>query len=329
MPSFPAPKINTSRPSLSPCTADFIGGDFEGLQRLAGEIYGFVGRCDGSSGPFPALVTEVTRMVKDDDDPSGGYHPDATGGWIGAAAYTFRSAFVADAAMMNGLNRALCSIAAQVDSLAGGLSSLESGLEQNLENILRKGIDDFSLDWLGTTGSGTRPAFRLTAQGAAGIVNHNIPQSAVIQLCDRLGESYFEKADWLREQTSARLAALGETLVEALHYYRSESALAGSPSASDINVMLTSTQAGSDDAATGRLEDDLKKETGGLSGGTLNDPALKAELANLGVKAQNIGSLIGDLKDFKDADTALKTSKGFLGLVGDAVPLLMAIGLGA
>ncbi|MCO5967946.1 hypothetical protein [Actinoallomurus soli] len=320
---LPQPKIDKARRTLFPTRARFIAGDPQGLYELAGRMYQYVSM--ESHPTVGHLVGVITKLVKEDDEP-GGYHSGADGGWIGETAYAFRSTFTSDAAMMNGLNSVICSVAKAADDLAVGLSALELKLELEVEKNAPK-VDGFNLNWLATKGPGVHPKFGYTALAAPALRRYSdqftFPKD-FISTCNEIAYPIFVQADKLRHAAASQLLAVGKVLEEALGYYANYSASPGSPDTMDPSVLLTSSQYNSDSRAVQDLEGKYSKLSARVN---VDQNAAKRALTDLGITAQKSSMLIGGIKDVKDAKGAVATGNKFLALVGNALPLLMEIGL--
>jgi hypothetical protein len=327
VPHFPPPKVNQHRPPLPSTQANFIAGDPASLYRLAESLYGYVSA--ESSHTVTKLRNTVTELVKNDNE-DGGYVPGPDGGWIGDTAYVFRNSFISDAAMMNGLNAVMCTVAATVDDLASGMATQERELEYHLEDKLSRvcGIR-FSVNWLVTKGSGTSPEFAFTGQGEAAVKASPSPVSPddLIQLCNSIGALHFNQAHKLRSKAASQLAAVGKILEEAFSYYNSYSAGPGSPSTMDPSVLLTSGQATSDAEAVNHLQGKYSQLTAELKKSSLDDNAVKSTLSSLGVAAGNTSKILDGIKGVKDAKGTITTGSKFLSLVGEALPMLLMIGM--
>ena len=325
MPSFPPPDACPNRPSLYPTEADFVTGDPRGLYELAGRIYEYVSA--HSMPTVDVLVQTVKQLVKDDNEP-GGYTPGPDGGWIGATAFRFRDTFVSDAAMMNGLNRVLCKVAEAVDELASGLSELECRLETTLEREIGSRVPGFSVNWLVAKGTGTQPYLDYTAL-ARPIAGDASRMAQIRTACNLIAKPIFAEADKRRHTAASKLSALGAILEEAFDYYSNYSASPGSPMTMDPSILLTSGQAAADAQATKQLHDKYAQLTGKLNASSLDGDAVKSVLSGLGVTGEKGGKILNGIKDIRDASTALGRGGKFLSLVGDAIPVLMAIGMAA
>ncbi|MCO5994604.1 hypothetical protein [Actinoallomurus rhizosphaericola] len=314
--------------------ANFISGDPQGLYRLAGEMYGYVA---GRSGDTVRLLARtVDHLVKDDGQP-GGYTPGPDGkGWIGYTAFVFRQTFISDAAMMNGLNSVICSIAKTVDDLAVGLSYHELQLELALEKFAKGNphAAGFSLNWLATSGKGTSPTFDFTNLAPPAVRNDSTGFYNFIGNCNVIGQVFFTRADKLRHTAASQLVAVGKVLEEALSYYANYSASPGSPTAMDPSVLITSSQAKSNSQAQKDLEGQYDKLVGQLNASSLNQDSAEKVLKDLNLGQEkatkivgSIKSAKGDLDDLKGAKDVLGKGNALLSFVGNAMPLLMEIGL--
>jgi hypothetical protein len=329
VPDFPPPKINQHRPVPPGTQADFIAGDPAGLYQLATSLYAYVSA--HSSQTVNTLRDTVVGLVKDDNE-AGGYTPGPDGGWIGETANVFRNTFISDAAMMNGLNTVMCTVAATVDDLASGLATQESQLEYDLEDQLsRLSRRRFSVNWLVTSGSGRSPTFAFTAQGKAAFDDSSsqISSDDAIPFCSAIAMRHFQEAARLRAGAASQLAAVGKILEEAFSYYDNYSAGPGSPTTMDPSVLLTSGQATSDAPAVKDLQGKYSRLVAELKDDSLDDDAVKKTLLGMGVAAGSASKILDGIKAVQDAKGTVATGSKFLSLVGEAIPVLMLIGMAA
>lgn len=322
---FPDPKIESVRPTPAPMRANFIAGDPQGLFELATTMYEYV--ITQSDHTVKTLARTVTDLVKDDTEP-GGYIPGPDGGWIGETAKAFRDTFISEAAMANGLNSVICTVAKTADELAAGLSGLENKLESQLENNAAN-IEGFNLNWL-AVGSDTIPSFRFTTLALPAVqkaeeltIFRNLLDS-----CNRIGYPFFVQADKLRHTAASQLVTVSRILEEAFSYYANYSASPGSPVTSDPSILLTSGQAASDSTNVKDLQTKYSQLAAKLNSSPLDEGAAKRVLKDLGIAADKSSAIIGGIKDIKDAKGVVGTGNKFLSFAGTVIPLLMAIGSG-
>lgn len=332
MPKFKAPIIppGGSRPKLHPHLKNFIPGDYNGLQSLAGCLYGYV---QENQGTVDALVRRVSDLVRLDDEVDGfsvGHRPDAMalpgGGWMGDAAQAFFLTFVRDAAIMNGLHHVTCSIARMADQLGSTLSLIEHECESHLERWLHTYVPDLGISvgdlhlvqhpWGAEFNVTPAARHQLDGQQIAGL------SEQLIQLL----EPYYEKAENHRKRTAIDLMAIGDILLNGDEYYQTHSAKnapTGSP-----NIDLTIGQHEKFAGKIRTLKHQLEAEVEKLNPDSRDIKGAKHELAELGLASGQAGKLLSDINDLKKAEGALKVSSAALTFLSDASPILEEIGLG-
>ena len=105
-------------------SCDWVGGDIAGLSALAGQCYQIVPQVTGVDS---ALSGQVSRLVSD-------------GGWKGAAASAFSSAWDRDSVAGRRLAGSWEDIGAVVDDLAVELAALEHALEEAAREAEAQGV---------------------------------------------------------------------------------------------------------------------------------------------------------------------------------------------
>jgi hypothetical protein len=325
VPDFPQPEFPDHRTELAPCRAKFVGGDFPGLQGLAGELYGYV-KGQVSAGYVNALAAKVRTLVEGDPD-SGGYTP--SGGWVGDTASAFQAAFITDAAMMNGLNHIICAIASVYDHLASTLSLHEAYLEARLVPLGQQYNPHFALDWLevltigSQRGIGPRPEYLTQFQQKYSALTYGDFTTNF----SKIFAPFDKQADDDRRKAGVTLSALGDILFESIGRYMLHAAGKGSASTGDPGVFLNANQASADQATVGRLQGDLAKYSKQLNMKSGDDSDAKDMLAALGVKAGQASALLGDIGSAKKAEGLLAGASSAGKILSDAEPLLEIIGL--
>ena len=186
----------------------------------------------------------------------------------------------------------------------------------------------FSVNWLVAKGTGTQPYLDYTAL-ARPIVGDASRMAQIRTACNLIAKPIFAEADKRRHTAASKLSALGAILEEAFDYYSYHSASPGSPASGDPSILLSSDQAAADAQATKQLHDRYSQLTGKLNATSIDGNAVKSVLSGLGVTGEKGGKILKGIQEVKDASSALGRGGKFLSLVGDAIPVLMAIGMAA
>ena len=167
---------------------DWVGGDIRGLSSLAGHCYGIVPQVTDVDA---ALTRQVDTIAHD-------------GGWRGAAASAFSSAWDADSAAGRQLAGVWDRIGGIVDDLAVELAGLENALEQAAGGLERQGV---------AVDPGGSPVPEVTAAGLTG------PAAQVVATRAELSVEYADfRVQTLDQARAARAAAAAElqTVTEQL-----------------------------------------------------------------------------------------------------------------
>ena len=168
---------------------DWVGGDIRGLSSLAGQCYRIVPQVTGADSALTGQVSELT----------------SDGGWKGAAASAFTSAWDKDSVAAGQLAKAWNAIGGVVDELAAELAGLENALETAAREAEAYGV---AIDQ--STGT---VAPEIAALGQAGTAAQAAASRA------RLSAEYTSfRQQTLDRAAAARATAAGElqTLTEAM-----------------------------------------------------------------------------------------------------------------
>jgi hypothetical protein len=160
---------------------DWVGGDLHGLSALAGRCYAIGPRLDGAA---TALTGQVASVTQD-------------GGWRGAAASAFTTAWDTDAKAAGQLAGMWDRIGGVVDDLAAELAGLENALEQAARQVEQQGV---SIDL--ATGN---PQPAMTAAGLTG------PAAQAATTRTQLAGEYADfRTQTLQRAQAARAVAAGQ-----------------------------------------------------------------------------------------------------------------------
>jgi uncharacterized protein YukE len=110
--------------ALAPHAYDWVGGNFSGLQALEGECSGVAATLTAADGLLSRHVSEVV----------------SAGGWHGAAADAFSSAWDEDSTAGGQLAEAWQRIGAIAEGLAVNLATLENALEEVAYQVEKHGV---------------------------------------------------------------------------------------------------------------------------------------------------------------------------------------------
>lgn len=344
MPTFPAPPAQPATVPLGAIQASFVGGDIGSLVQLAEALNRYA--TGAAAETFNTLLYSVKRLIESDNDPDGGYHTGgSTGRWIGPAAYAFRNAWLPSAAMMNGLNITLCTIAGIVGSLAQELASLEMALENKVTTFLAAPViatkfsTPPSLSWFQPASaetysgmflapSGIETVIGLSSQGAQNATNASPPVLGLV--LKSINQAYYfscrSQADEARARAAARLAGQAEILLDAVNYYQQNQGVVGTGSVQIDTATFGS--AGGADASS--MQTDLQAYLKGMNSSRSDLNAVQQDLSAMGAMAKGGASVAGDVNDIKKMEetaSVLEKGKSYLSLVGDALPMLAMIGV--
>lgn len=109
---------------LAPFAYDWVGGNIDGLARLAETLYGYAPQVSSVAG---ALDSKVRRVV-------------GAAGWTGAAASAFTAAWERDSMTAQAVGLAADQVAGIVGWLAVTLSQIEARLEQAADEVANHGV---------------------------------------------------------------------------------------------------------------------------------------------------------------------------------------------
>jgi hypothetical protein len=317
-------------PFLAPVQSDLVGGDPHGLTQLADALTRYV--LDSGNQTFNTLKNTVEGLVKDDDDYDG-YHAGSSGGWVGPAAYSFRNAYITDAATMNGLHCTMCKTAGILNDFASDLTSAEKGVEQ----VLYSRQSQVESVVYSTTGQGTLPNYLgwFSAERVEGGQRLSADAPGVDKSLTNILRTecrpYFDEAEAARHKAASRLAGMGELLLSGIQYYQSHSSNitdgVGALITTDEYKQATNSH-GKHTANLDTLTKNLLDYQSQLNLKPSDTKAIMNDLNTLGVNATSAASVLGAVKDYKGAQGALGKGKGIASVIGSLLPLIAQIGLG-
>ncbi|WP_433244044.1 hypothetical protein [Actinomadura nitritigenes] len=286
LPAFAPAAMPDVRPYLPPTWANYVDGDFYGLQNLATQLYDLALK---GNPLVERLRAEVNGLLGRQNHAR----------WSGRSASSFAASYGQDSSMLSALGKIVAAAAGIVDHLAEKLATIEHAIEQEVSYGLEQGYFIRGADW---------------AKSSTPEPNLNIPGStSAMDEFVRKRRLLLEQADKDREVAAAELLRISGLLMEMLNYYRKRSRIGTLDPGGLLNIGQTNWYT----PRIQKLEDQLKLERQHIEGADVDGKIIGKDMQKIGGGAETIGGLMGLIGPLKPAGETVSTVGGVVSQLGE------------